>query len=114
MGLIKQWRAANRLRKRAKADPAIRDSWISLYYSVMTEPRPDAHMPSTWRSVFEEFEGGPPCRQELEWWRAMYMMNLAPRTRLMYTASAEAIKEMLPEAPVGPSDERYVPEFGLE
>ena len=44
----------------------------------------------------------------------MYMMNLAPRTRLMYTASAEAIKEMLPDALDGPSDERYVPEFGLE
>ena len=114
MVLIKQWRAANRLRKRAKTDPAIRASWISLYYSVMTEVRRDSHLPSTWRAVFEQFEDGPPCRQELEWWRAMYMMNLAPRTRLMYTASAEAVKEMLPGAPDGPSDERYVPEFGLE
>lgn len=117
MGLIKHWRAVRRLKKRAKADPAIRNSWISLYYSVMTEPRPNGHMPSTWRSVFERFErleGGPPCRQELEWWRAMYMMSLDFRTRPMYTASVEAIKEMLPDAPDGPSDERYVPEFGLE
>ena len=29
-------------------------------------------------------------------------------------ASVEAIKEMLPDAPDGPSEERYVPEFGLE
>ena len=114
MGLVKQVRAGNRLRRRGKADPAIRDSWIRLYFSVGEEVRPRGHLPSTWRALFEGFDDGPPCRQELEWWRAMYMMNLAPRARLMYTASVEAIKEMLPDAPEGPSDERYVPEFGVE
>lgn len=116
MGIIKHWREANRLRKRGKADPAIRASWISLYYSVATEVRTGAHVPSTWRSLFENFEGGPPCRQELEWWRAMYSMNLAPRSRLIYTASVEAINEMLPDAAGGPSDEHYpyVPWAGAE
>ena len=107
VGLWKTWLEGNRLRKRGRADPAIRDSWIRLYFSVMTEVRPRSHEPSTWRSLFEELEGGPPCRQELEWWRAMYMMNLDPRNRLMYTASAEAAIKMLPDAPDGPSDESY-------
>ena len=108
MGFIKQWRRQGKqLQRRGRADPAIRDSWISLYYSVLTEVRPRSHMPSTWRSLFENLDGGPPCRQELEWWRAMYLMNLGPRTRNMYVASVEAINEMLPDAADGPSDESY-------
>ena len=35
------------------------------------------------------------------------MMYLAPRARLMYTASVEATNEMLPDAVDGPSDESY-------
>ena len=105
MGLIKQWREGNQLRRRARADPAIRASWIRLYDSVYTEVRPNSHLPSTWRSVFENLEGGPPCRQELEWWRAIYMKMMDPRTRNMHVAAVEAINEMLPDAPDGPSDE---------
>jgi len=107
VGIIKQWREGNRLRRRARTDPAIRADWIRLYDSVYTEVRTNSHLPSTWRSIFENLEGGPPCRQELEWWRAMYMKMLDPRTAVMHTAAVEAIKELLQDAPDGPSAERY-------
>ena len=37
----------------------------------------------------------------------MYMTMLDPRTRHMHAAAVEAIKEMLPDAPDGPSEESY-------
>ena len=44
MGFIKQWRRQGKqLQRRGRADPAIRDSWISLYHSVLTEVRPRSH-----------------------------------------------------------------------
>ena len=107
------WREERRLRHKAKADPAIRGSWRWLYDTALVEVRARPHEPSTWRSAFEKCEGGPPCRQELEWWRAMCMLQ--HRYRMVDTmgllpqvaAMVKAIDEMLPDAPDGPSDESY-------
>ena len=110
MGLIKRWRKGSQLLRQAKADPAIRASWMSLYYSTLTEPRRGASDPNAWRSVFKALEGGPPCRQELEWWRAS--CELAARMDHLrlptLNAMVQAIDSMLPDAPDGPSDESYL------
>lgn len=122
---FKARREAKRLRARAEADPAIRRSWLLLHAAVFVGFQkegvgPDAHEPSMWRSIFEEFEGQAPSRQELEWWRTVcirsqsadgwvvqltgqYHQQMLP----VLAAMIEAIDAMLPEAAVGPSSERY-------
>ena len=122
---FKTRREAKRLRAKAEADPAIRKSWLLLHDAAfvgfqMEGVGPDAHEPSMWRSIFEEFEAQAPSRQELEWWRTVcargqsvdgwivqltgqYHQQMLP----VLAAMIEAIDAMLPEAAVGPSSERY-------
>ena len=72
---------------------------------------PNIYEPSSWRAMFEEFEGGPPCRQELEWWRAACVMKQSitrpPAWFPAIAAMIDAIDAMLPDAADGPSSERY-------
>lgn len=71
----------------------------------------NAYNSTTWRAMLEERENVPPCRQELEYWRAMCEIRrsaLCPRSwRPAIAAIIEAIDEMLPYATVGPSNVRY-------
>ena len=116
MGLLKKWRDGKRLRAKAKADPAVRDSWVRRHDAIFTGLQvpgigPNIYEPSSWRAMFEEFEGGPPCRQELEWWRAACVMKQSitcpPAWFPAIAAMIDAIDAMLPDAADGPSSERY-------
>lgn len=116
MGVLKTRRLAKRLRGRAEADPAIRDSWMRAHDAIFVGFQvggvgPNAYDHATWRAMFEEYEGGPPSRQELEYWRAICEIRRSaacPGGWLpAITAMIDVIDELLPEAAVGPSNERY-------
>ena len=116
MGFLKTRRDAKRMRAKAEADPAVRDSWVKRDDAILlgfqvSGVGTNASEPSSWQAMFEEFEGGPPCRQELEWWRAVCVMRqsgVCPGGWLpAIAAMIDAIDAALPDAAVGPSSERY-------
>ena len=116
MGFLKTRRDAKRLRAKAEADSAVRDSWVRRQDAIfmtfeVSGVGSNAYEPSSWRTMFEEFEGGPPCRQELEWWRAgcvMRQSGVCPGEWLpAFAAMIDAIDAVLPDAAIGPSNERY-------
>ena len=116
MGVLKTRRQAKRLRARAEADRAVRDSWVRRHDAIfmgfqVAGVGPNAYEPSSWCEMFRDFDGGPPSRQELEWWRAMCGLRssrMIPGGWLpAIAAMIDAIDAMLPEAVVGPSPERY-------
>ena len=116
MGLLKRWRDGKQLRAKAKSDPAVRESWVRRHDAIFTGLQvpgvgPNICEPSSWRAMFEEFEGGPPCRQELEWWRTACVMKQSitcpPAWFPAIAAMIDAIDAMLPDAADGPSSESY-------
>ena len=116
MGVLKTRRQAKRLRARAEADPAVRETWVRRHDAIfmgfqVAGVGPNAYEPSSWQAMFEEFEGGPPSRQELEWWRAACVIRqsvMCPGGWLpAIAAMIDAIDEALPDAADGPSNERY-------
>ena len=116
MGVWKTRRQAKRLRARAEADRAVRDDWVKRHDAIfmgfqVAGVGPNAYEPSSWCEMFRDFDGGPPRRQELEWWRAMCVIRqsvICPTGWLpAIAAMTNATDAMLPEAADGPSSECY-------
>lgn len=116
MGVLKERRLAKRLRAKAEADPAVRDSWMRRHDLIFIGFQaagigPNAYNSTAYRAMLEEHKDGPPSRQELEYSRSMCEIRgsaLCPRAWLPAIAAIiEAIDEMLPYAAAGPSNARY-------
>jgi len=110
-------RDAKRLRAKAKADPAVRTSWIDwekrLFIGFQVAGvGPNASDKAMYVEWWREIEDGPPNRQELEWLRAVLALRASvplcpPDWLLAMDAMQDAIEEILPGAAFGPSKVRY-------